>query len=136
MPEPPEGEATADRPKAVARRKLALPLPANEPTGIMTRTRSPKTRSPRGPATVTGISRATAPAAAMPEPAPAPPPAHARLHAAPAPSAEVAALATPVWLPIFDGGDKRANRLFRYTLIVSIAIHVLVLAIKFTPIDL
>ena len=93
-------------------------------------------RSPRGPATVTGISRAKTPPAAAPEPAPEPPSPSPRLQAVPEPSAEVAALATPVWLPIFDGGDKRANRLFRYTLIVSIAIHVLVLAIKFTPFDL
>ena len=52
-------------------------------------------------------------------------------------SADVAALATPVWLPIFErGGDDRPGRLFRYTLAISIAIHVIVLAIKFQPFDL
>ena len=42
---------------------------------------------------------------------------------------------TPVWLPGL-GGDDRADRLFRYTLVVSIAIHVIVLAIRFQPFDL
>ena len=113
------------------------PAPANEPTGITTRPRSPaKPRAPRGPATVTGIERAKAPITIVPVAAPEPATAEPRLQAAPVPSAEVAALATPVWLPIFDGGDKRANRLFRYTLVVSIAIHLLVLAIRFSPIDL
>jgi len=64
-----------------------------------------------------------------------PPAERPKLQAAPAPSREIAALATPVWLPIFDGGNARANRLFRYTLGVSIAIHLLVLAIKFQPFD-
>jgi len=127
----------AARVRVAPRRKVAPPAPANDPTGITTPPRSTaKPRAPRAPATVTGIARAR-PAASLASQLSIPLPAEKpKLQAAPAPSPEVAALATPVWLPIFDGGNTRANRLFRYTLGVSIAIHLLVLAIKFQPFDL
>ncbi len=127
----------AARPRVAPRRKIAPPAPANDPTGITTPPRSTaKPRAPRAPATVTGIARARPAAPLASQPSIPPPAERPKLQAAPAPSPEVAALATPVWLPIFDGGNTRANRLFRYTLGVSIAIHLLVLAIKFQPFDL
>ena len=46
-----------------------------------------------------------------------------------------AALATPVWVPGLDSGD-RGRRLFNYALGISILIHAVLLAIKFHPFDL
>jgi len=116
---------------------VLLAPPANEPTEVTAPPRAPaKARASRSAAPVTVLPTAGLPAAA-PKSARRPPAARPKLAAAPAMSADVAALATPVWLPIFDRtGDDRGNRLFRYTLAISIAIHVVVLAIKFQPFDL
>ena len=139
IPEDPPAAAKppAARAKAAPRRKVLLAPPANEPTEVTTPPRAPaKARAPRPAAPVTVLPTAGLPAAA-PKPARRPPAPRPKLAAAPAMSADVAALATPVWLPIFDrAGDDRGNRLFRYTLAISIAIHVIVLAIKFQPFDL
>jgi protein TonB len=140
IPEDPSAAAKAPvaRVKAAARRKVVLPAPANEPAEVTTPPRAPaKRRAARSAAAVTVIPSASLPKGAAPKPARRPPASRPKLAAAPAMSADVAALATPVWLPIFDrAGDERANRLFRYTLAISIAIHVIVLAIKFQPFDL
>ncbi len=50
-------------------------------------------------------------------------------------SGGAAATPAPAWIPDLDTGD-RANQLFRYTLGISIAIHVVLLAIRFQPFDL
>jgi periplasmic protein TonB len=51
------------------------------------------------------------------------------------PSSGGVAMQAPVWVPELAFGD-RGYRLFRYTLGISIAIHMVVLAIKFQPFDL
>ena len=139
IPEDPPATAKPPvaRAKAASRRKVLLAPPANEPTEVTTPPRAPaKARASRSAAPVTVLPTAGLPAA-VPKSARRPPAARPKLAAAPAMSADVAALATPVWLPIFDrAGDDRGNRLFRYTLAISIAIHVIVLAIKFQPFDL
>ena len=70
------------------------------------------------------------PAAKVPRRAPAP-----RPQIAPAPSGAVAALSTPVWIPVSE--DRvRADRLLAYALGISIVFHAVLLAIKFQPFDL
>ncbi|MEP7181078.1 MAG: TonB family protein [Betaproteobacteria bacterium] len=64
-----------------------------------------------------------------------PPVALAPAPAVVAPAARAAALAVPVWTPSF-GADERDNRLVAYALGISIALHAVLLAIRFAPFDL
>ncbi len=136
--EPAPAAKPAARTKAAPRRKV-LPAPANEPTeATASPARAPaKPRAARTSGAVASISAAAPAAPVAPKRARGAAAPKPKLAAAPPMSADVAALATPVWLPIFErGGDDRSGRLLRYALAVSIAIHVIVLAIKFQPFDL
>jgi protein TonB len=136
VPEDPASAAKAPAsPKAPARRRTVVAQPANDPATATAPPRAPA--KPRTPRVAAGASTE------LPGIAPVPPK-PARRAAAPKPKAPAAApvalaagavAVAPVWIPIF-ADDDRANRLLRFTLGISIAIHVLLLAVRFQPFDL
>jgi len=86
--------------------------------------------------TPTRKSPTSAPAAAKKTPTRRTPAVAAKAAAAPAAAAPArAAAGNPVWLPTVPR-DDRAERMLYYALAVSIALHAVVLAIKFQPFDL
>jgi periplasmic protein TonB len=92
-------------------------------------------KTPRGTASAGAPVAAKLPAAdkprraARPVVAPAPAPVPAATHGG------AAALAWPAWTPSFAADDRR-NRLITYALGISIAVHMVLLAIRFQPFDL
>jgi protein TonB len=148
-PAVPDTDAAAS--PTVARAK---PAPRKKPADAPAGKEPDVAAAPRVRAKPRVVPAAVPPAAAVPAtPAPASPSSLVKPKAprrAPGPKAVVvpaeaapvaanagAIPAGPVWIPALAiGGDARANRLLRNTLVVSIVIHVIVLAIRFQPIDL
>ncbi len=133
-------------PASPKNRSRAAPAPETTATkGALPFATAPKKQAaaPRAakgsPATVTRTVTKTAATATAAGAGPKPP---RRAPRAKAPAADIvpalaggAALASPVWIPGLDTAD-RGSRVLAFTLGVSIALHAVLLAIRFQPFDL